>query len=67
MALAGSDTASFGKTEDQRACEELLRQNPEMKQVHSVASAAALLKKAGGLSTGATDVLGHGQYWKARS
>lgn len=67
MCLTGSEVGSFGKFEDVRACEELLRQNPEMKQVHSVASAAALLKKAGGLSTGATDVLGHGQYWKARA
>lgn len=58
---------SFGKSEDHRTCEDLLRQNPEMKQVHSVASAAVLLRKAGGISTGATDVLGHGQYWKARA
>lgn len=66
MGAAGSEVGSFGKTEDQRACEDLLRQNPEMKQVHSLASATALLRKAGGLSTGATDVLGHGQYWKPK-
>ena len=58
---------SFDRSEDHRTCEDLLRQNPEMKQVHSVASAAVLLRKAGGLSTGATDVLGHGQHWKDRA
>ena len=33
---------------DKEGCGDLFRENPEMKQVHSVASAAALLKRVAG-------------------
>ena len=36
----------MGKQELKAGCGDLLRENPEMKQVHSLASAAALLKRA---------------------
>ncbi|DBB02444.1 TPA: hypothetical protein ACH3X3_011442 [Trebouxia sp. C0006] len=41
---AGSDVGSMGNL-DQDNCGELFRENPEMKKVHSLASAAALLKR----------------------
>ena len=40
----GSDVGSMGNLE-QDSCGELFRENPEMKKVHSLASAAALLKR----------------------
>ncbi len=40
----GSDVGSMGNL-DQDSCGELFRENPEMKKVHSLASAAALLKR----------------------
>lgn len=45
---SGSDVGS-GNQELKTGCGDLLRDNPEMKQVHSVASAAALLKRVADL------------------
>ena len=42
---SGSDVGSTGNQQLKSGCGDLLRENPEMKQVHSVASAAALLKR----------------------
>ena len=42
---SGSDVGSMGNRELKAGCGDLLRENPEMKQVHSLASAAALLKR----------------------
>ena len=45
--IAGSDVGSMstGRKDLKADCGDLLRENPEMKQVHSLASAAAILKR----------------------
>lgn len=45
----GSDVGSMGKVGNE-GCGDLFRENPEMKQVHSVASAAALIKRVAAVS-----------------
>lgn len=42
---SGSDVGSMGRQDLKAGCGDLFRENPEMKQVHSLASAAALLKR----------------------
>ncbi len=44
LLITGSDVGSMGNL-DKDTCGELFRENPEMRKVHSVASAAALLKR----------------------
>lgn len=48
----GSDVGSMsmGRKDRTADCGDLLRENPEMKQVHSLASAAAILKRVAGSS-----------------
>ena len=46
----GSDVGSMliGRQDWKAGCGDLLRENPEMKQVHSLASAAAILERIAG-------------------
>jgi hypothetical protein len=46
--LGGQDTARFEKVEKSREAADLLWENPDMKGVHSIASARQLLESAGG-------------------